>query len=101
MQISALGLPVVLMIYAHNGKTFDFTRFFSFLERNNLLLEFNSLVDGLIDTLPSISKRRPRQPNNLKALSEALQINYSGAHDALAVVHILIKILKELQITND
>lgn len=69
----------------------------------NMMGHFESVVHGFADTLPitrKITQKSGKGENKLEFLAKSLSISAENAHDALADVIILEKVLIQLNVTD-
>ncbi|XP_058789690.1 uncharacterized protein LOC131663346 [Phymastichus coffea] len=99
------GDQVILM--AHNGYKFDFPLMLRNLSRLNLLDEFKTIVTGFSDTLNIFRNILPERRKAKKSFSQTtLAVEYlgqesaEGAHNALADVDILQKLISAIKIDH-
>ncbi|CAH0548036.1 unnamed protein product [Brassicogethes aeneus] len=91
--------PCVLV--AHNVN-FDSTRLINALLKTGQIEEFSKIIFGFVDTLPLFRNMLNRQNNcSLGFLAKEANIKACGAHDALADVLILQKLIKHHQISDE
>lgn len=91
------------ILTAHNCR-FDQSHLINAIETVDMMEEFRHLIYGFGDTLPlikSITRTNKKGANTLSGLAEYLELPYSGAHNAIHDVAILIQILRKLNISDE
>ncbi|XP_058810383.1 uncharacterized protein LOC131675422 [Phymastichus coffea] len=91
------------VLAAHNCK-FDYTRLLMAMKKTFMETYFKSIIFGFVDTLPLIKKctqKKGKGQNTLVTVANNLQIETSQAHDALADVLILEKVVAKFNISYE
>ena len=96
--IDRQGKKVILV--GHNVERFDSKHFWRWISVHNLVKRFQNL-GGFIDTLPLLRSRFPKERSHKQETMYSLVVGGSyEAHNAMADVTALVKIVQALQITT-